>query len=95
MTTFQSVQWHGCITQGVTALRWSGNGQGGRVTFDIPAIEGAAFDELRALTERVLVITIMATDDMAGDDEPTYRDTVEGAVDGAVPFDEGNGEVTP
>lgn len=79
MTVIPSVQWHGCIAQGATALRWSGNGNGGRVTLDIPATEGDAFDELRAMTERELVITIIAADDAAD----------------ALPFADGNGHPPP
>lgn len=75
MNVIPSVQWHGCITQGATALRWSGNGNGGRVTIDIPDIEGAAFDALRALTEREVIVTIIAADDASG----------------AIPFDEHDG----
>lgn len=81
MTVIPSVQWHGCITQGATALRWSGNGNGGRVTLDIPDTEGAAFDDLRAMTEREIIITIIAADDAAD-----VR---------ALPFADGNGHPPP
>lgn len=86
MTVISSVQWHGCIAQTATALRWSGGDGGGRVTFDVPDTEVDKLADLAALRGRELIITVIAADDARAalpfddDDDPLVVD------DGDVPL---------